>query len=840
MKLFTKEIDKKLFQQYPYGSDLASQQVVAKIFNPYGRGTWYLLNSDPADPDYLWAIVDLFEVEIGSVSRTELESIKVKPFGLGLERDLYFSPVNAKELYEGLQSGKRYANGGISDVEVIEKNNEAYLGMPQIGKGSTMVKLEHGGNLDMLKNQAVQFKHHAEELHNVLKSNPNVDAWVVAKAERASTDLSDITHYLEGSEKMANGGQLSMFEQGGRVKYNEEGVAFGYEEDDSLYEIHYKEENKDKPYMIWDKMDGVYVASFPYRQRAVEYIENKSLGYGDGGKVNKIDFETFIKNTTLSYPQVGYDKDGEVLVDIKLRSKKDSPFFYKYDAKSARLDKYVKDRNLLMPVQIKSKIFETAKYSFANGGNILSEDTVARVDDPAFADVGMYANGGVVKEVNGSTEVTVGNWVFYFDGEGENSVLKEIYHKPTDLNAEFDTTNIHRLGTLKGLPENRLILIFTHPTLGDFQLRGGFNIKKEIYTYTDGSVFAKGGKSKSYMSGDEFREKLEDMSDEELLDYYVKENGFDPDDEDHKERIEEERDEVIDELVEDYVRMMKSTGRFYAEGGKISNGSLVRVKKYGWIMRVDKIDGNMYYLENDRRGTMNGNAGSYLASDIELVMAEGGEIDYYKEFDYGKDGYLSATIDSKYYEVRYRDDESKLYDLYEDGKLKKSSTNLRSLFKFSTFSIKKKPMVVRGYSDGEPYEYAKGGEISLGLGQPVTYRGELYEVTQKDGVTHLTLNKEGAWGSDYPMIPLSMVNQNELRNIHGQKVYIPYTFDKYAKGGKTTFKDKVASIKAKLLKNKKVPKAVQKDYGKTFSPAEAEDSAKRIAGAMRKKEMAKK
>jgi hypothetical protein len=50
-------------------------------------------------------------------------------------------------------------------------------------------------------------------------------------------------------------------------------------------------------------------------------------------------------------------------------------------------------------------------------------------------------------------------------------------------------------------------------------------------------------------------------------------------------------------------------------------------------------------------------------------------------------------------------------------------------------------------------------------------------------------------------------------------------------GGKVKFADKVASIKKSLLERKKVPKAVQKDYGKTFSPAEAEDSAKRIVGS---------
>ena len=59
---------------------------------------------------------------------------------------------------------------------------------------------------------------------------------------------------------------------------------------------------------------------------------------------------------------------------------------------------------------------------------------------------------------------------------------------------------------------------------------------------------------------------------------------------------------------------------------------------------------------------------------------------------------------------------------------------------------------------------------------------------------------------------------------------------KMGMGGKVKFKDKVASIKASLLKRKKVPKVVQKDYGKTFSPAEAEDSAKRIVGAQTARE----
>ena len=117
MKLFTKIIDQKLFAQYPLGAELGSQKVVAKIFNPYGRGVWYLLNSDPDDPNYIWAIVDLFEIETGSVSRTDLETIKVPPFNLPLERDLYFEEINAQELWDGLMAGKHYAEGGPTDEE---------------------------------------------------------------------------------------------------------------------------------------------------------------------------------------------------------------------------------------------------------------------------------------------------------------------------------------------------------------------------------------------------------------------------------------------------------------------------------------------------------------------------------------------------------------------------------------------------------------------------------------------------------------------------------------------------------------------------------------------------
>jgi hypothetical protein len=132
MKLFTSAIDKQLFAQYPKGANLENQKVVAKIFNPYGNGRWFLLNSDANDPNYLLAIVEMGgNVEIGSVSRRELETLRVGKYRFPLERDLGFSAMNANELYMGVKSGKYYESGGYmaegGDVEEEPKVVRGYF-----------------------------------------------------------------------------------------------------------------------------------------------------------------------------------------------------------------------------------------------------------------------------------------------------------------------------------------------------------------------------------------------------------------------------------------------------------------------------------------------------------------------------------------------------------------------------------------------------------------------------------------------------------------------------------------------------------------------------------------
>jgi len=66
------------------------------------------------------------------------------------------------------------------------------------GKYEKGGKLDGGSNLEMLRGNVKEIEHHVSEMKSLLKKDMKIEAWVVAKAERSTTDLSDITHYLDG------------------------------------------------------------------------------------------------------------------------------------------------------------------------------------------------------------------------------------------------------------------------------------------------------------------------------------------------------------------------------------------------------------------------------------------------------------------------------------------------------------------------------------------------------------------------------------------------------------------------------------------------------------------
>ena len=95
MKLLTKEIEKKL-EKHPIGSTDGqgyNAKLIVKYFNPCGAGTWLITEGDklPNGDWMLYGYCHIMEWEWGSVLLSDLEKVKIQPFGLGIERDRYAS-----------------------------------------------------------------------------------------------------------------------------------------------------------------------------------------------------------------------------------------------------------------------------------------------------------------------------------------------------------------------------------------------------------------------------------------------------------------------------------------------------------------------------------------------------------------------------------------------------------------------------------------------------------------------------------------------------------------------------------------------------------------------------
>jgi Protein of unknown function (DUF2958) len=95
MKLLTEEIRKrlpKLGSTVGQGENAVAQ---VKFFTPWGGWTWYAVEFDGWNVFYGYVIG--LEREFGSFALSELEEVR-GPFGLKVERDLYFKPTPLKEL----------------------------------------------------------------------------------------------------------------------------------------------------------------------------------------------------------------------------------------------------------------------------------------------------------------------------------------------------------------------------------------------------------------------------------------------------------------------------------------------------------------------------------------------------------------------------------------------------------------------------------------------------------------------------------------------------------------------------------------------------------------------
>jgi hypothetical protein len=68
--------------------------------------------------------------------------------------------------------------------------------------------MQNNENKLMAENTSKEISHHSKELESAVHKTAHIPAWVIAKLERSSTDLSDVTHYLDGDPKFAQGGGI--------------------------------------------------------------------------------------------------------------------------------------------------------------------------------------------------------------------------------------------------------------------------------------------------------------------------------------------------------------------------------------------------------------------------------------------------------------------------------------------------------------------------------------------------------------------------------------------------------------------------------------------------------
>ncbi|MCL4354831.1 DUF2958 domain-containing protein [Patescibacteria group bacterium] len=94
MKLLTEELKRKLPKLYSQ-EQIEDPVVVCKFFLPMTKWTWYATEFDGNDTLFGYVVGEF--PELGYFSLKELEKVE-GPYGLGVERDLYFDPVRLSEV----------------------------------------------------------------------------------------------------------------------------------------------------------------------------------------------------------------------------------------------------------------------------------------------------------------------------------------------------------------------------------------------------------------------------------------------------------------------------------------------------------------------------------------------------------------------------------------------------------------------------------------------------------------------------------------------------------------------------------------------------------------------
>jgi hypothetical protein len=199
----------------------------------------------------------------------------------------------------------------------------------------------------MLRNQIKEVTHHSKEIKSVVTKRTRVEPWVVAKMERAATDLSDVTHYLDG-ERYEDGGNIDI------DYWQKKDLPYLYHNGEARF-TYYGYGGYD---VVYDqKLENVFIRGhklgngliFKNHKEAEDFINNSST-YADGG-------------STYADGWVLYDQDTEKLINIFDTESEAREMMYEYSGNANVVEKSVWDSS-------STSIMAKGGSMYADGGEI--------------------------------------------------------------------------------------------------------------------------------------------------------------------------------------------------------------------------------------------------------------------------------------------------------------------------------------------------------------------------------------------------------------------------------------------------------------------------------------
>jgi|GEM_PF-1615774 len=651
------------------------------------------------------------------------------------------------------------------------------------------------GNYEMLMSNIKAIKHHAEELAGAVKPDTEIEAWVLSKSERAETDLSDITHYLDGlkMEKggyMADGGVLeglsadiyrSQYDSPTNKLYGKKGVIIVDKEVPKIFDA---DESTPAVKLVRRKLPwGDYIHAIPYDQP-------EGRGMFGGTFIYSSDSRFPSKYPIPLHDRVEMEKGGYMAKGGELSSIKEE--YLKNEDENAHSENVV----------LLAKHFGT-KEDLAKAKEILA---LHEKEGSLSSENGKKRQELHLKLIT-KARAEMGKQGIEFEKGGYMAKGGEVRYKLAGNNFGQQIESGKKFAELiKKAHENQTS---EHKYPENF-------IKEIAYTgkivKNDGTYFLKDYSYKGVLDRFEF---LGDKYFLESLKYL-------------------NRPTIKNFKFEDGGMMAKGGETNYTKKWKVV-GITIQGKKFEKEITLGRMSD-----KNDVMNALKRMPDTQIreVTLIEEKMAKGGiySSDSLYILKVSKDG---KEVGEERFRAKNAREAREMGEDYEEKYKSKFGGDL-------SFSVKEAESKM---ADGGETE----DERALKLLNKLKEEGKLKRYLDVRGNgkkvfdTIIPNKSEKGVYKRYESTSQSSIGtlQNEYLDESDVLSWLKKTMPKreMAMGGKTKFSDKVKAVQESLLKRKKVAPQVQKDYGKTYDKKEAKESAQRIVGsrmAQLKEKMAKK